>query len=61
MKRGIAFSGGGLRGAYEVGAYKAFLDAHVKINGFTGTSIGSFNAAMCASGRFKELYDFGTI
>lgn len=57
MKRGIAFSGGGLRGAYEVGAYKAFLDAHVKIDGFVGTSIGSFNAAMCASGRFNELYD----
>lgn len=58
MKRGIAFSGGGLRGAYQVGAYKAFLDAHVKADGFVGTSIGSFNAAMCASGRFKELYDF---
>ena len=58
MKRGIAFSGGGLRGAYQVGAYKAFLDAHVKINGFVGTSIGSFNAAMCASKRFKELYNF---
>ena len=58
MKKGIAFSGGGLRGAYEVGAYKAFLDCHIKIDGFTGTSIGAFNAAMCASGNFKILYDF---
>lgn len=58
MKRGIAFSGGGLRGAYQVGAYKAFLDAHKKIDGFVGTSIGSFNAAMCASDNFKKLYNF---
>ena len=58
MKKGIAFSGGGLRGAYEVGAYKAFLDAHVKIDGFVGTSIGSINAAMCASGNFKKLYNY---
>lgn len=58
MKIGIAFSGGGLRGAYQVGCYKAFLDCHIKINGFVGTSIGSFNAAMCASNRFEELFDF---
>ncbi len=58
MKRGIAFSGGGLRGAYQVGVYKAFRDAHIKIDGFVGTSIGSFNSAMCASGNFKKLYNF---
>lgn len=58
MKIGIAFSGGGLRGAYQVGCYKAFLDYHIKINGFVGTSIGSFNAAMCASNRFEELFAF---
>ena len=58
MKRLIAFSGGGLRGAYQVGCYKAFLDCHIKINGFVGTSIGSFNAAMCASNRFEELFAF---
>lgn len=58
MKVGIAFSGGGLKGAYEVGVYKAFQSAHIKVDGFVGTSIGSFNAAMCASGKFKELYEF---
>lgn len=58
MKIGIAFSGGGLRGTYQVGCYKAFLDCHIKINGFVGTSIGSFNAAMCASNRFEELFAF---
>lgn len=58
MKVGIAFSGGGLRGAYQVGAYKAFRDLNIKVDGFVGTSIGAFNACMCASGKFLELYDF---
>ena len=55
MKVGIAFSGGGLRGAYQVGCYKAFLDCGINVNGFVGTSIGSFNAAMCASNRFMNF------
>ena len=40
MKVGIAFSGGGLRGAYQVGCYKAFLDCGINVNGFVGTSTG---------------------
>lgn len=55
---GIAFSGGGIRGSYQAGAYKAFKKCHIKVDGFVGTSIGSFNAAMLASGMEKELMDF---
>ena len=55
---GIAFSGGGLKGAYQVGAYKAFLDCNIKIDGFVGTSIGALNAAIIASGKYEELFDF---
>lgn len=55
---GLALSGGGLKGAYEVGVYKAFLECHIKIDGFVGTSIGALNAAALASGKFHELYDF---
>lgn len=58
MKVGIAFSGGGLRGAYQVGAYKAFVDLNKRIDGFVGTSIGAFNACMLASGKFHELDEF---
>ena len=59
MKIGIAFSGGGLRGAYQVGCYKAFLDCHIKINGFVGTSIGSFNAAMVPVIDLRNYLPFG--
>ena len=58
MKIGIAFAGGGVKGSYQIGAYYAFKKCHIKINGVTGTSIGSFNAAMIAAHKEKELLAF---
>ena len=58
MKVGLALAGGGVRGAYQIGVYQALKKQHIRIDGFVGTSIGSFNAAMLASGRDKELLKF---
>lgn len=55
---GLALAGGGARGAYQIGVYLALKKCHVKIDGFVGTSIGAFNAAMLAAGRDKELLKF---
>ncbi len=55
---GLALSGGGLRGAYEVGVYKALKECHIKIDGFVGTSIGAINAVIMASKQEEKLYDF---
>ncbi len=55
---GLALEGGGTKGAYQVGVYKALKECSIKINGITGTSIGSFNAALIASGLDKELENF---
>lgn len=55
---GLSLAGGGVRGAYQVGAYYAFKKCHIKFNGFVGTSIGAFNAAMLAAGKDKELLEF---
>ena len=52
---GLALEGGGARGSYQIGAYYALKHSHIKINGVSGTSIGSFNAAMIASGQEEEL------
>jgi predicted acylesterase/phospholipase RssA len=56
---GIVLSGGGAKGAFEVGVLKVLLD---KINkdkdvlaGISGTSIGALNGAFVASGQFEEL------
>ena len=55
---GITFEGGGTRGSYQIGAYLAFLDCHIRPNGVCGTSIGAFNAAMIAAKEEKKLLQF---
>ena len=52
---GLALEGGGARGSYQIGAYFALKHSGIKIDGVSGTSIGSFNAAMIASGQEDEL------
>ena len=59
-KRGLVLEGGGIKGSYQIGAYYAFRDCHIRLDGFVGTSIGSFNAAMLASGKEDELLKFWT-
>ena len=55
---GLVLAGGGVKGAYQVGAYLAFKKCHIKIDGVVGCSIGSFNAAVIASGEGDKLYNF---
>lgn len=48
MKLGVAFSGGGVKGAAHIGVLKAFEENNIKIDAVAGTSIGSVIAAMYA-------------
>ena len=50
MKIGLVLSGGGGKGAYELGVWKALkeLDLAKYIDVFSGTSIGAFNAVLFA-------------
>lgn len=59
-KIGLTLAGGGAKGAYQIGVYKALLEAKIKIDGVTGTSIGSFNGAMIAADEFEKLEYFWT-
>lgn len=55
----IVFSGGGGRGAYEIGVWKALIDLGINIKGAFGTSVGSINSAAVAMGDFnlgKEVW-----
>ncbi|MBR1883726.1 MAG: patatin-like phospholipase family protein [Clostridia bacterium] len=56
-KYGLALEGGGARGAYEAGALKLLNERGYKFSIACGTSIGSINAAMVASGEIERLYD----
>ena len=54
MKTGLVLSGGGARGAYQVGVLKAIADLHPKhssnpFNVITGTSAGAINAVGLAA------------
>ena len=54
MKRAVVLSGGGTKGAYEVGVWRALRELSVDYQIVTGTSIGSINGAMMAAGDFEK-------
>ncbi len=43
---GIVLEGGGAKGSYQIGAWKALKEAGVKIRGIAGTSVGALNGAL---------------
>ena len=43
---GLVLDGGGARGAYQIGAWKALREAGVRINAVAGTSVGALNGAL---------------
>lgn len=44
----IALEGGGAKGAYQVGAWRALEEAGIRYNAVAGTSVGALNGAMMA-------------
>jgi NTE family protein len=46
MKRAIVLSGGGARGSYQIGVWKALRKLHIKYDIVTGTSVGALNGAL---------------
>lgn len=54
MKRALVLSGGGAKGSYQLGVYKALKRLGIKIDIITGTSIGSINGALFVSGDYLK-------
>lgn len=55
-KRAVVLSGGGGKGAYQIGVWKAIRRMHYKYNIVTGTSVGALNGAyMVQKDYFKAL------
>lgn len=52
---GLVLEGGGARGAYHIGAYKAIKELDIEIGGIAGTSIGAINGAMMVQGDYDLL------
>ena len=57
MKKGLVLEGGGTKGAYQIGAYKALRDLGIKFTGIAGTSIGALNGALIIQDDDKVMED----
>ena len=54
---GLILEGGGAKGAYHIGAYKAIMEQGIEIQGIAGTSVGALNGAILAQGDYEKAYD----
>lgn len=54
MKRAIVLSGGGSKGAYEIGFWKALRKLGISYDIVTGTSIGALNGAFMTMNDYPE-------
>ena len=54
MKKALVFSGGGAKGSYEIGVWKATRRLRMKFDIVTGTSIGAINGAIYAMGDYRK-------
>lgn len=55
---GLILAGGGAKGAYQMGAWRAMLDLGVEFEAIAGTSIGAINGALIAQGNFDKAMKF---
>lgn len=57
QKLGLILEGGGAKGAFHLGVYKALYEMGYRFDGIAGTSIGALNGALLVQGEWKKLYD----
>ena len=50
----VALEGGGAKGAYQIGAWKALREAGIRFNAVAGTSVGALNGAMMVMGSLEK-------
>ncbi len=55
MKWGLILAGGGTRGSYHLGVWKALKTLGIDIGAVTGTSIGAINGALLAQGEYESV------
>lgn len=54
IMRAIVLGGGGTKGSYEIGVWKALLELGISYDIVTGTSIGAINGALMVMGDYKR-------
>lgn len=51
---GLVLEGGGAKGAFQIGAWKALREAGVKIRGVAGVSVGALNGALICMDEMEK-------
>lgn len=54
---GVVLEGGGAKGAYQIGVWKALLECGIKIKGVSGVSVGALNGALICMGDYQAAED----
>ena len=54
---GLVLAGGGAKGAYQIGAWKALREMGITFSAIAGVSIGSINGALIASGDYDKAME----
>ena len=54
--RAVVLSGGGSKGAYQIGVWKALRKLKIKYEIVTGTSVGALNGAMMVQKNYYKAY-----
>lgn len=54
---GLVLQGGGAKGGYHIGVWKALKELGIEIGAVTGTSVGALNGAMIAQGDYDKAYE----
>ncbi|MFR0795218.1 MAG: patatin-like phospholipase family protein [Oscillospiraceae bacterium] len=57
---GLALEGGGAKGAYQIGAWKALREAGIHFSAVSGTSVGALNGAMIVMDDLERPKTSGT-
>lgn len=56
MKTAIVLSGGGAKGAYQIGFWKAIRELKINYDIVCGTSIGALNGAFMVQGNYTDAF-----
>ncbi len=56
-KRALVLGGGGSRGAYQIGVWKALRELGIDFDIVTGASVGALNGALVVQGDFEAAVD----
>ncbi len=57
---GLVLGGGGAKGSYEIGVWKALKELNIPIAAISGTSVGALNGAIMVQDEFDTAYQLWT-